>query len=97
MRALSLDTAMSRMRSMVSTPVAIPWLISWFKKQGAFFKLNPFLAHYGPDYYGFARKPEKLIFQKKTWKVPPRYPVPMTNQSVVSLFAGQEMEYQLVN
>jgi dihydroorotase len=80
-----------------STPVAIPWLISWFKQRGAYPKLNSFLAHYGPDYYGFARPQGKLIFQKKTWKVPPKYPVPGTNQSVVSLFAGEEMGYQLMN
>jgi dihydroorotase len=80
-----------------STPVAIPWLISWFKKQDAYPKLNPFLAHYGPDYYGFDRPEGKLIFQKKTWKVQPKYPVPGTIQSVVPLFAGEEMEYQLVN
>ncbi len=80
-----------------NTTAALPFLIREFRKRGVFHHYDDFTSYRAADYYGYPRTEKKLMFEEKPSVVPPDYLVDGTDERVVSLFAGETMDYQLVN
>lgn len=65
-----------------------------FEQAQALDKLEAFASFNGPDFYGLPRNTKKITLTKKSWRVPPDYPLTKT-QSVVPLRANEEISWKL--
>jgi dihydroorotase len=79
-----------------NTLVAIPFLIDLFDQRGVLDRLNNFLSVFGAQFHEVPQREGKVIFEERSWVVEKEYPVPDTGDSVVSLFAGETMRFQIV-
>jgi dihydroorotase len=65
-----------------------------FEAASALDKLEAFASFYGADFYGLPRNAEKITLEKASWTVPNE--LPMGNDSLVPLRAGQQMHWKLI-
>jgi len=56
-------------------------------------KLEAFASFYGADFYGLPRNTDKITLEKASWTVPNE--LPMGNDSLVPLRAGQQVHWKL--
>jgi len=56
-------------------------------------KLEAFASFYGADFYGLPRNTDKITLEKTSWTVPNE--LPMGNDSLVPLRAGQQVHWKL--
>jgi dihydroorotase len=64
-----------------------------FEEAGALDRLEGFASHFGADFYRLPRNTATLTLEKTDWQVPQSYPLGDT--SVVPLFAGETLHWQL--
>jgi dihydroorotase len=78
-----------------SANAAIELYATVFEEAGALDKLEGFASFFGADFYGLPRNQEQITLEKKAWTVPPSYP--FGKERVVSLAAGETLNWQLVS
>ena len=71
-----------------SAPVAIPLLIDFFETRGKLERLDPFIAHFGADFYRLPRLAEPSRYSRLTQQVPDLV------DGIVPLCAGEEVNWQ---
>jgi len=64
-----------------------------FEQAGALDRLEGFASQYGADFYGLPRNSGTLTLQQTDWQVPDAYP--LGNSSLVPLFAGETLHWQI--
>jgi dihydroorotase len=64
-----------------------------FEAANALDKLEAFASHFGADFYGLPRNPDKLTLRKEEWVVPGEYP--FGTETVVPLRAGQKVGWKV--
>lgn len=64
-----------------------------FEQAGALDKLEGFASHFGPDYYGLPRNPDKITLTKETWTAPNHYP--FGTEFVIPLRANESILWKL--
>lgn len=64
-----------------------------FEDAGALHKLEGFASHFGADFYGLPRNTDKITLEKQDWQVPESYP--LSGTSLVPLFAGETLHWQI--
>lgn len=69
-------------------PVSLPLLAELFEAEGRLDRLEPFLAHYGADFYELPRNTGKIVLERRPWVVPESY------HGVVPPNAGQTLVWQ---
>jgi dihydroorotase len=65
-----------------------------FEAAKALDKLEAFASFYGADFYGLPRNKSKITLEKNSWTVPNE--LPMGNESLVPLRAGQQVHWKLI-
>ena len=65
-----------------------------FEAANALDKLEAFASFYGADFYGLPRNSEKITLIKQSWTVPNE--LPLGDESLVPLRAGQQIHWKLV-
>ncbi len=65
-----------------------------FEATSALDKLEAFASFYGADFYGLPRNKDKIMLEKTSWTVPNE--LPMGNESLVPLRAGQQVHWKLI-
>lgn len=78
-----------------NTMVALSLLISFFEKHNALHRLEPFLSEFGARFYGYSLNEETVTYVRKQWKVPDEVQVPSLKDSIVPMFAGETVEWEL--
>lgn len=66
-----------------------------FSRENQLERLNPFVSHFGADFYQLPRSTETLILEEKPWKIPTFYPY--GEEKLIPLFAGEQLTWQLAN
>jgi dihydroorotase len=66
-----------------------------FEAIGALPRLEAFAAHFGADFYGLPRNPERITLVKEAWEVPAHYPFGGPMDQLVPLRAGERMAWRL--
>lgn len=66
-----------------------------FDDLGCLDKLEGFASHYGPDFYGLERNKDTITLVKEAWTIPDEIDLP-DGHSIVPFFAGQTMDWKLV-
>lgn len=79
---------------MYTAHAAIELYAEAFEAANALDKLEAFASFYGADFYGLPRNSEKITLQKTSWTVPNE--LPMGNESLVPLRAGQQVHWKLI-
>ncbi len=83
-----------------NTIAALPLLISFFLKNGAAKKFEPFMCDHGTAFYGL-KEVEKdecaLTFVREDWQVPMEMEIPGTGEIATPFYAGETMEWRLVD
>lgn len=74
-------------RGVYSTPVALQILAELLENNGKLDNLEPFMSHFGSDFYKIPRNTQKITLQKQSWTVPAEY------QGVVPIMAGKELSW----
>jgi len=64
-----------------------------FEAANSLEKLEAFASFYGADFYGLPRNTDKITLEKTSWTVPNE--LPMGNDSLVPLRAGQQVHWKL--
>jgi dihydroorotase len=64
-----------------------------FESVDALDKLEAFASFHGPDFYQLPRNTEHITLTKKPWRIPNELPFP--ESSLVPLWAGEEITWQL--
>ena len=65
-----------------------------FEQAGALTRLEAFASHFGPDFYGLPRNPDRITLEKRDWTVPAHYP--LGTDQLVPLRAGATVHWALV-
>jgi dihydroorotase len=65
-----------------------------FESASALGKLEAFASFYGADFYGLPRNTSKITLEKTSWTVPNE--LPLGNDSLVPLRAGQQVRWKLI-
>ena len=65
-----------------------------FEAANALDKLEAFASFYGADFYGLPRNTSKITLEKTSWTVPNE--LPLGNDSLVPLRAGQQVHWKLI-
>jgi dihydroorotase len=78
-----------------SAHAAIELYASVFEQADALDKLEGFASFFGADFYGLPRNRDKIILEKKAWRVPDTYP--FGNEQLVPLAAGEMISWQLID
>ncbi len=73
---------------------AIELYVEAFEAAGSLNKLEAFASFYGADFYGLPRNSEKITLEKTSWQVPNE--LPMGDDSLVPLRAGQQVHWKLI-
>ena len=79
---------------MYTAHAAIELYAEAFEAASALDKLEAFASFYGADFYGLPRNTEQITLQKSSWTVPNE--LPMGNESLVPLRAGQQIHWKLI-
>ncbi|NNM66902.1 MAG: dihydroorotase, partial [Spirochaetales bacterium] len=69
-------------------PVSLPMLADLFDNAGRLERLEPFVSHFGADFYGLPRNKRKIVLERRPWVVPESY------HGVVTPNAGQTVAWQ---
>ena len=64
-----------------------------FEDAGALDRLEDFASHFGPDFYGLPRNPDRITLRREPWQVPTEYP--LGAHTVVPMRAGEPMRWRL--
>lgn len=80
-----------------STMAANSLLLSGFEQRNALERYEPFTSEFWAAFYGYPLNTGQLTFKRQSWKVRPEVPVPTLNDSVVPFYAGETMEWTLVD
>lgn len=80
-----------------NTIPALSLLVSFFEKGKALEKLEPFLSEFGANFYGYSHNEGIITLRRDSWIVPAECEVPELNDSVVPFYAGEKMEWKLIN
>lgn len=78
---------------MYTAHAAIEFYVEAFEAAGALDKLEAFASHFGADFYGLPRNPDRITLRRETWQVPESYP--MGGETLVPLYAGQPLHWRL--
>ena len=65
-----------------------------FEVAGALDKLEGFASHFGADFYGLPRNPEKITLVRESWQVPAELPY-LADDALVPLRAGETIAWRL--
>jgi dihydroorotase len=65
-----------------------------FEQQNALDKLEPFAAHFGPDFYRLPRNTDTVTLRKTPWQVPAQ--IPLDKEHLTPLRAGEMIQWQVV-
>jgi dihydroorotase len=76
-----------------SAPYALALYAECFAKANQLDKLNPFLAHFGADFYHLPPNRETLQLQQVTQKIPPT--LPLGEETVIPIAAGLPIEWSV--
>lgn len=79
---------------MYTAHAAIELYAEAFEAASALDKLEAFASFYGADFYGLPRNTQQIRLQKSSWTVPNE--LPMGNESLVPLRAGQQVHWKLI-
>ena len=79
---------------MYTAHAAIELYAEAFEAANALDKLEAFASFYGADFYGLPRNTQQITLQKSSWTVPNE--LPMGNESLVPLRAGQQVHWKLL-
>ena len=79
---------------MYTAHAAIELYTEAFEAASALDKLEAFASFYGADFYGLPRNTQQITLQKTSWTVPNE--LPMGNESLVPLRAGQQVHWKLL-
>ena len=79
---------------MYTAHAAIELYAEAFEAADALDKLEAFASFYGADFYGLPRNTQQIRLQKSSWTVPNE--LPMGNESLVPLRAGQQVHWKLL-
>ena len=79
---------------MYTAHAAIELYAEAFEAANALDKLEAFASFYGADFYGLPRNAQQITLQKTSWTVPNE--LPMGNESLVPLRAGQQIHWKLI-
>jgi len=74
---------------------ALEFYAEVFEEMGALDRLEDFASHFGADFYGLPRSTETITLKKQTWSVAAT--LPLGNDSLTPLRAGQQLSWQLVD
>jgi len=66
-----------------------------FESAGALDRLESFASHFGADFYGLPRNTASVTLKKADWEVPPAYP--LDDSTVIPMFAGETLRWQLAS
>lgn len=66
-----------------------------FEQAGCLDKLEAFAGHYGADFYGLPRSEEKIVLQKRAWRLPES--LPFADTDIIPLNGGQTCSWQLID
>jgi dihydroorotase len=72
---------------------AIELYVHAFEEAGALERLEAFSSHFGADFYGLPRNTDTITLEKADWQVPDSYP--LGDSTVIPMFAGQTLHWQL--
>ena len=79
---------------MYTAHAAIELYAEAFEAANSLDKLEAFASFYGADFYGLPRNTAQITLQKTSWTVPNE--LPMANESLVPLRAGQQVLWKLL-
>ena len=79
---------------MYTAHAAIELYAEAFEAANSLDKLEAFASFYGADFYGLPRNTAQITLQKTSWIVPKE--LPMANESLVPLRAGQQVLWKLL-
>ena len=65
-----------------------------FECAGALAKLEAFASHNGPDFYELPRNTKKITLEKKSWKMPPKFP--FAQDELIPLRADESITWKLI-
>ena len=71
------------------------FLIEFFIERGSLERLEPFLSEFGARFYGYPMNEGTVTFVRKPQKVPDEVPVPELGDSIVPMYAGETIEWQI--
>lgn len=66
-----------------------------FARAGKLDKLEGFASHFGPDFYGLARNTDTITLAQTPWEIADT--LPFGEQTLVPLFAGQTLQWQVLS
>jgi len=78
-----------------SAHAAIELYTEAFERAGALDKLEAFASHYAADFYRLPRNTRRITLVKKPWEVAKQ--LPFGDETLVPLWAGDTLNWQLVN
>ena len=73
---------------------ALEFYATAFEQAGALDKLEGFASHFGADFYGLPRNPDRVTLVKEAWTVPETIPFG-DGSTLVPFFAGQYLTWRL--
>lgn len=79
---------------MYTAHAAIELYAEVFEAANALDKLEAFASFYGADFYGLPRNKDEITLEKSSWMVPNE--IPLGDDSLVPLRAGQQIHWKLI-
>jgi len=76
-----------------TAPAALELYAEIFEHLGALQQLEGFASHFGPDFYGLPRNPDKIKLVKQPWKMPDR--ITVGGHCLIPLMAGETINWQI--
>lgn len=74
-----------------TAPMALPALVSWFEKENAMDRIEPFLCDYGRQFYDVPPNPGTVTLEKHSWTVP------SVSEGCVPLMAGETLPWKVLD
>lgn len=79
-----------------NTMAALPLLVALFERHGALDRLEPFVAGFGADFYGYFPATGTVTLAREPWIVPAEMPVPAIDDSLVPMCAGETLQWRVL-
>ena len=79
-----------------NTAVALPLLVTLFEEHGRLPRLEPFVAEFGADFYGYPPNAETVTLVRDTWTVPEEVAVPALGDAIVPMWAGETLDWRVL-
>ncbi len=77
-----------------SAPAALELYAEVFDQLGSLERLEAFAAHFGADFYGLPRDPQRVSLVRKSWVVPQELDY-LAGESITPYYSGRELTWQL--